>query len=149
LIIFACVCYYNYDAKCTPLKLEQWTFYVVSTNIINEKLGNRRTVSIPTLEKNRLDQVRIPGNSLCSAIGIATTCYGTSKQKIEAGPLHKSTRAIASILRIVYIQSISHLRAHSATKFLRADDSFCHTRSFGFLIMTLSYEMQFLPLFLA
>ncbi|HBT65421.1 MAG TPA: hypothetical protein DEB10_12265, partial [Ruminococcaceae bacterium] len=29
----------------------QWTFYVVSTNIINEKLGNRRTVSIPTLEK--------------------------------------------------------------------------------------------------
>jgi hypothetical protein len=34
-----------------PLKLEQWTFYVVSTNTINKELGRRKTVSLPTLEK--------------------------------------------------------------------------------------------------
>lgn len=34
-----------------PLKLEQWTFYVMATSAINELLGDRRTISVPTLEK--------------------------------------------------------------------------------------------------
>lgn len=34
-----------------PLKLDQWQFYVAATERINEMLGDRKTVSIPTLEK--------------------------------------------------------------------------------------------------
>ena len=34
-----------------PLKLEQWRFYVASTTLIDENLGDRKTVSIPTLKK--------------------------------------------------------------------------------------------------
>ena len=34
-----------------PRRLEQWTFYILSTDSINKKFGDRRSINIPALEK--------------------------------------------------------------------------------------------------
>lgn len=46
-------CLYAHIDRATsnPLMLEQWEFYVVSTKKIDEELGDRKTASVPTLEK--------------------------------------------------------------------------------------------------
>ena len=38
-------------AAANPMLLEQWSFFVLPTRIINEKLGTQRTVSLSTLEQ--------------------------------------------------------------------------------------------------
>ena len=44
------------------MKLEQWTFYVLKTEILNEKVGNQKSIGINSLLK--LNPIKVKYNEL-------------------------------------------------------------------------------------
>ena len=49
-----------------PLNLDQWEFYVLSTEVIDRKLGGQKTVSLATLQK--LNPLRVGYGSIGEAV---------------------------------------------------------------------------------
>jgi len=46
-----CLLAHKEQKTIDPLNLEQWEFYVLSTNILNEKVGNQKTITLSSLLK--------------------------------------------------------------------------------------------------
>jgi len=62
-------CLHNHKNKETanPLQIEQWSFYVVATQTINDVFGQQKRLSLGRLEKiNKVVSLRY--DELCSAI---------------------------------------------------------------------------------
>lgn len=54
--------------RADPMKLDQWEFYIVPTRLINETLGDRRTISLKGIER----------------LGISKCRYGDIKAIVDA-----------------------------------------------------------------
>ncbi len=46
-----CLLHHQEQETLDPLKLEQWTFYIVPTNDLNDKFPNQKSISLSVLEK--------------------------------------------------------------------------------------------------
>ncbi|HIP07859.1 MAG TPA: hypothetical protein EYG66_08375, partial [Mariprofundaceae bacterium] len=46
-----CLLAHKEQSTIDPLNLEQWEFYVLSTNSLNEKVGNQKTITLSSLLK--------------------------------------------------------------------------------------------------
>jgi len=46
-----CLLHHKNQETINPLNLDQWTFYIISTKILNEKLPNQKTITLSSLLK--------------------------------------------------------------------------------------------------
>lgn len=46
-----CLLKHKDQATLDPMKMEQWEFYVVTTNLLNEQFGNQKQISLSSLKR--------------------------------------------------------------------------------------------------
>jgi hypothetical protein len=56
LIYIFCLLHHKDQESIDPMNLDQWTFYLVKTDTLNERLPNQKSMSLSTLEK--LDPIK-------------------------------------------------------------------------------------------
>ena len=56
-------CLLNHKDKGTvnPLDMEQWTFYVLATSVLNERVGEQKTIGLRSLKQLRAEEVSFDG----------------------------------------------------------------------------------------
>jgi hypothetical protein len=57
LIYIFCLLHHKDQESIDPMNLDQWTFYLVKTDTLNERLPNQKSMSLSTLEK-KLDPIK-------------------------------------------------------------------------------------------
>ena len=56
MIYIFCLLHHKDQESIDPMDLDQWTFYIVKTETLNERLPNQKTISLSALEK--LDHIK-------------------------------------------------------------------------------------------
>ena len=52
-----CVLSHKDQSTINPLNLDQWEFYILPTRILDEKVPNQKTISLPSLQNLNPDKV--------------------------------------------------------------------------------------------